>query len=68
MTAHCAPTDEPIDGSYVYFRDSGYFLVIITKGKTHTFPMAKARLLPMMSSALEAMKKEETGSGFADSP
>lgn len=65
MTAHCTPTEEPIDGAYFYFRDGGYHLVIITKGKTHAFPMAKARCYSMLSSFLEAMKKEDTGSGFA---
>lgn len=69
MTAHCAAsTEEPIDGAYFYCRDGGYHLVIITRGKTHEFPMAKERGYSMLSSFLEAMKKDETGCGFCGYP
>jgi hypothetical protein len=67
LTAHCTePTEEQVDGSYFYWNEKdGFRLVIITKGKTVTYPFPRARVFAHMSSLCEALKKEETGTGFS---
>ena len=57
-------TGKPLEGSYIYYRDGEYSLVVIADGKTYEWPMEKQRVLRLMSSGLEAMKKQETGSGW----
>lgn len=53
-----------IEGAYFYLRDDGYHLAIVSGGKTIEYRLQKGRIYAILSSALEAMKRDETGVGF----